>query len=270
MKQVITILIIILNFQITFGQDKPEKAFKKVVNNGYTTAPYFVVLTVKNLNTGQIKEILTNANSLQDAFKKELDLADYGKVREFLTENSKTRFFEMKNEEALEILRFEKYKLKSEKKIENIIHKENLIDSLCKIQLQRKLISVEIHKYYAQRRELINEIKDSISLHRQLTKEEETILNNLMDLSYDYHYNSEYAKISNQGRELMKIWNFKVNPFKKEYTIYEDELERLETKFFRDYQLKYGMNFCHVVFKYGAIFYRNCINGMLEFGQVVD
>ena len=117
MKQVITILIIILNFQITFGQDKPEKAFEKAVNNGYTTAPYFVVLTVKNLNTGQIKEILTNANSLQDAFKKELDLADYGKVREFLTENSKTRFFEMKNEEALEILRFEKYKLKSEKKL---------------------------------------------------------------------------------------------------------------------------------------------------------
>ena len=86
---------------------------------------------------------------------------------------------------------------------------------------------------------------------------------------YDYHYN-EYARVSEQGKQLMKIWNDKISPFKRDYKKHTDELERLEQKFFRNHYAKYGISFCHLAFKYGVVFYSNCENGMLEFKQVIE
>jgi hypothetical protein len=252
-----------------FGQDKAEQTFKKVIQEGFSTAPDFVVLTIKNLNSGQTKEIMTEVTTVYEALKNELNQINYEKIGDYLLNNSQTRTFEIKNKEALERLHFDKYQLKSADSIEKIILKESIIDSLSKINKQREIISEKYYEYSDQREEILEEIKDSIKATRQLTTEENKILGDLKDQYYDYHYN-EYAQISEHGQQLMTIWNHKIKPFKEDYKKYTDELERLEKKFFRDHYLKFGLNFCHIAFKYGAIFNSNCENGMLEFNQVID
>ncbi len=257
-----------LTFQIAFGQDKSKLAFEIAIKDGFSTAPNFVVLTIKNLNNDQTKEIITDVVSVYEAFKIELNLTDYGIVSDFLLKNSEARMFELKNKDALGMLNFDNYELKSSDKIEKIIINECIADSLSKVSLQREIISDKFYEYSDQREEIIEKINDSISDLRKLTPEEIRILGDLTDEYYDYHYN-EYVKISERGKQLMKIWNTKVNPFKINYKIYTDELERLEMKFFRRYYAKYGMNFCHLAFKYGVIFNSNCENGVLEFNQII-
>lgn len=269
MKKVIIILTLILSCQDSFGQNKTEQTFQKVIKEGFSTAPDFVVLTVRNLNTGQIKEIITDVTSLFESCRIELQIQDYDKISEYLLNNAETRVFEFKTKEALERLNFDKYELKSADKIEKIISQENIIDSLSKITQQRELISEIFYEYSDQREKILKGIKDSIQANREVTIEEKRILSDLTDQYYDYHYN-EYAEISEQGKALMKIWNSKIRPYKNKYKKYTDELERLENKFFRNHYSKYGLSFCHIIFKYGIIFNSNCENGMLEFNGVIN
>jgi hypothetical protein len=268
MKRLTIILTLIFFCQVSFGQNKAEKTFQKVIKEGFSTAPDFVVLTVKNSNTGQIKEIITDVTSLFEACRIEQQIQDYDKISEFLIKNAEARVFEFRTKEALERLNFDNYEMKSADKIEKLISKENIIDSLPKITKQRELISEKFYEYSDQREEILEEIKDSIQNKRALTNEELKILSDLTDQYYDYHYN-EYAEISNQGKALMKIWNSKIKPYKMEYKKHTDELDRLENKFFRKHYAKYGLNFCHILFKYGVIFNSNCENGMMEFNQVL-
>jgi hypothetical protein len=67
----------------------------------------------------------------------------------------------------------------------------------------------------------------------------------------------------------MKNWNVKIKSLKENYKKFPDEIERLEKKFFSDYYNKYGLNFIHIAFKYGAVFNQNCENGMMEFNCIV-
>lgn len=138
-----------------------------------------------------------------------------------------------------------------------------------KISQQRELVSEKFYEYSDHREEILEEIKDSIQNRRRLSSEENKILLDLIDQYYDYHYN-ELVEVSKEGKKLMKIWNYRIKPFKKEYEKYTVELERLEKKFFQDYYLKYGMSFCHIVFKYGVIFNINCENGMLNFNKLIN
>jgi len=269
MRKLIIILSLMFFCQVSFGQNKAEQTFKKVLEDGYSTAPDFVVLTIKNSNTGEIKELITDVTSLFEACRMEQQIQDYDKIFEYLLKNSKSRIFEFRTNEALERLFFYKYKLKSTNKIEKLISKEKIIDSLPKITKQRELISEKFYEYSDKREEILDEIKDSIQNVRVLTNEEKKILSDLKDQYYDYHYN-EYAKISDQGKTLMKLWNTKIKQYSEEYKKYTDELVRLEKKFFRNHYAKYGINFCHILFKYGVIFNSNCLNGMLEFNQVID
>jgi hypothetical protein len=269
MKKLLIILTLIFSCQVTFGQNKAEQTFRKVIKDGFSTAPDFVVLTVKNPITGQIKEIITDVTSLFEAYRIEYKLQYYDKISEYLLKNSGTRVFEFRTKEALDRLNFDNYEMKLADKIEKLISKENIIDSLPKIKKQREFIYEKFHEYSDQREEILEEIKDSIQSKRELTNEEKKILSDLTDQYYDYHYN-EYAEISDQGKALMKTWNSKIKHYKKEYKKHTDELDRLENKFFRKHYAKYGLNFCHILFKYGVIFYSNCENGMMEFNQVIN
>jgi hypothetical protein len=269
MKRLTFILTLIFFCQVSFGQNKAEQTFQKVIKEGFSTAPHFVVLTVKNSNSGQIKEIIINVTSLFEAYRIEQQIQDYDKISEYLIEKAEARIFEFRTKEALERLNFDNYEMKSADKIEKLISKENIIDSLPKITKQRELISEKFYEYSDQREEILEEIKDSIQTKRALTNEEIEILSDLNDQYYDYHYN-EYVEISNQGRALMKIWNSKIKPYKMEYKKNTDELDRLENKFFRKHFAKYGLNFCHILFKYGVIFNSKCENGMMGFNQVIN
>lgn len=256
-------------FQVSFGQTKAEKTFQKAIKEGFLTAPDFVVITVSNLRKRQTKDIIVDVTSLFEACRIELNIQDYEKISEYLLKNAETRLFEFKTKEALERLNFDKYELKSANEIEKIVIVERVIDSIPKITQQSELISKKFYEYTDQREEILKSIKDSIKAKRELTIEENKILSDLTEQYYDNYYN-EYAKISEQGKDLLKIWNLKILPYKNELKKHTDELERLENKFFRNYYAKYGLNFCHIVFKYGVIFNSNCLNGMLEFNQVVN
>jgi hypothetical protein len=269
MRKLIIILTIMFSCQISLGQNKAEQTFQKAIKEGISTAPDFVVLTVRIPNTRQSKEIITDVTSLFEAYRIEHQMRDYDIISEHLLKNAETRVFEFRTKEALKRLNFDNYELKSADKIEKIVSKENIIDSLPKITQQRKWISDKFYEYSDKREGLLEEIKDSIQSNRELTIVEKRILSDLTDQYYDCHYN-QYAEISEQGKALMKIWNSKIKPYKHEYKKHTDELERLENKFFREYHARYGLNFCHIVFKYGAIFNSNCENGMLEFNQVIN
>ena len=127
----------------------------------------------------------------------------------------------------------------------------------------------KFYSYSEQRENTAIEIKDSIEIKRKLSTEEKVMLKNLEGRYYDWHYN-EYAIISKEGKDLMKIWNSKIKSAKEEYQKYETEISRLENKFFRDYYTEFGMNFLHVAFKYGVIFGTNCENGMIKFTKIVE
>lgn len=269
MKSYILTAFLIVIAQITFGQDKSENAFIKAITEGYSTGPDFVVLTIRNLNNNETKELITDVMSVYYAFGKELETNESSRIREHLLSNSKTRIFEVDNREALERLNFKNYQLKSADKIETIIVRDNIVDSLSKIQLYRDIQLEKFYSYSDQRKSIAKEIKDSIELNRRLSTEELKILNDLgNDQYYDYHYN-EYATISREGRELMKIWNSKIQSDKDEYQKYENEISRLENIFFRNYYRKFGMSFFHIAFKYGVVFSQNCENGMVEFSQII-
>jgi hypothetical protein len=268
MRNFILTILLFSVILIAFGQDKSENAFIKAINEGYTTGPDFVVLTIRNLNNKETKELITDVASVYYAFGKEFDANESSKIREYLLNNSKTRIFELSNKEALERLNFENYQLKYLETIEEIIIQNNIVDSLSKIQLYRDNILEKFYTYSIQRKNIAKEIKDSIEIKRKLSIEEKVMLKNLEDQYYDWHYN-EYATISKEEKDLMKNWNSKIKLAKDEYQKYETEIIRLENKFFRDYYKKFGLNFLHVAFKYGVIFGANCENGMIEFTRIV-
>lgn len=269
MKNFILTIFLVPVFTIAFGQDKSENAFVKTITEGYTTGPDFVVLTIQNLNNNEAKELITDVVSVYYAFGKELETTESSKIREYLLSNSKTRIFELSNEEALERLNFNNYQLKSAKEIEKIIVRNSVVDSLSKIQPYRDSLLEMYYTYSDQRENIIKEIKDSIEMKRTLSFEEQEILKNLKDLYYDYHYN-EYANISKEGKELMKIWNSKIKSAKDEYQKFENEIKRLENKFFREYYVKFGTSFLHIAFKYGVISGSNCENGIVEFNEIIE
>lgn len=86
-----------------------------------STFNYFTVIKVKNLNTGETKEICTKGNFVAGAIHRELNL-DYDKVglskaSEFV-KSKKDRYFEFKSKEALNNVSFFEYKTELVKKIQ--------------------------------------------------------------------------------------------------------------------------------------------------------
>ena len=268
MRRLFPIIFLLLFSQVLIGQDKASSAFLKVIQAKQSTAPDYAVVTVKVLDTGRHKEIMVDVNTLYQACRIEIQQQDDNKVYEYLIKHADTRTFEFKKKEALKRLDFKRYKLKSVDKIENTIKKERLIDSLGRIIAQRELISEKFYEYSDQREDILSSMKDSILTKRTLTPEEEKMLSDLTDQYYDYHYN-EYAEVSEQGRQLMTIWNRKISPHRQHYETYLDELARLEQKFYKQHLKKYGQSFCHLLFKYGVICYSNNEIGTIEFGEII-
>lgn len=102
MARLIIIFILFLNFKISFGQNKSEQTFKEVINEGFSTGPDLAVVTIKNFNTGEIKEIMIQVTTLFESCMIELQIQDHLKILEYLLKNSDSRLFEFKNKEALE------------------------------------------------------------------------------------------------------------------------------------------------------------------------
>lgn len=137
--------LIILILSVSFGimsckKSKPKKEFKseldsvkyinykKLIDLGGFFNP-FIVISVKNLNTNEIKEICTKNNFLRGALK--LELKD--KNNDSILQN-KNKYFEFKDTIALNNIGFKSYNLTEFKKFESTKN----IDSLV-LRIQKKL-----------------------------------------------------------------------------------------------------------------------------------
>jgi hypothetical protein len=100
-----------------------------------STFNYFTVIRVKNLNSGEIKEICTKGNFISGALHSELN-ADYdakgeSKVLSFVKKN-KDRYFEFKSKKALNNISFFEYDSKQFAKIQKKYSLAKAIDSIKK------------------------------------------------------------------------------------------------------------------------------------------
>lgn len=270
MKNILyAIIVLILNLPLSvFGQDKSKEAYIEVVNIGVSTGPAYVVLTIHNLINNIKKEIFIDVTTLYEAFKIELVEEDYDKIMVYLLSYSDTRFIQMKNSKALKLLGFDEYNNKDYNKIDRIVVKKEIIKNLYSLHEKWEKKITNLKKYNERKIELLNTLRDSITKIRKLTTEEQKILAAFEYEQYLYPIHKT-LKNSNLGQEIINLWNQKLVKEEADFNMTQEEFDRLEAKYFRQYYKKYGKNFCHVLFKYGAIFYHNCLNGMLEFGHIV-
>ena len=104
--------------------------YVSAIENG-STLQYFTVIKIKDINTGNIREICTKGNFLWGALHYEYN-PNYNnngeiKIHKLLLEN-KQRYFQLKDTAALNNLGINNYSIEDLKKIE----KENNVDSIAK------------------------------------------------------------------------------------------------------------------------------------------
>lgn len=140
MNKLITLLLVVSFGMISCNKSKPKKEFKseldsiqyinyrKLIDIGGTFNP-FIVITVKNLNTNEIKEICTKNNFIIGALNLELKDKNINKIL-----LNKNRYFEFKDTIALNNIGFKSYNLTEFEEFKN----EKNIDSLV-IRIQKKL-----------------------------------------------------------------------------------------------------------------------------------
>ena len=125
--------------------------FIAAIENG-STFSYFTVIKVKNLRTGETKEICTKGNFISGAVQMELD-ADHDykgeqKVLEFI-KSKKNRYFEFKNLKALNNISFFEYDTKMHSMVQAKYKFDKLVSTIKKDKrLVLKLDDSEM-KYFA-------------------------------------------------------------------------------------------------------------------------
>lgn len=282
MKYLAFTFLLTISIQFLAGQNLAKKAYSSVVNTGPSTGPEFIVLSIVNLNTNEPKEMILSINKLFDCLALELNNNDYKNIKKYLLTKSSNRTIDLRNLEALKIINFYGYKSKEsftlEKKIDEVIEQNHLIDSLSEIDSVEGRKSALFDEYYMLRRRITKQIADSISAIRPINKKEKQVLNSLHDI-YCGHDENGYGVLRDDTKEdrisrerIIRIWDSKISlyqTYKKNYIDVENELMRLEKKFFRAYYNKYGITFCKALFRYGAICYFGDENPIVEFGGVV-
>jgi hypothetical protein len=183
------IYILIIPF-LSHAQSFEEKAYREVIKSGPSTAPEILVINIKDLNTGIVKEVCTDITSLYWSLLKEFGTVNDTDIKKELLAHSVDRTFSFKNKESLERLRFHTYKLKNVSVIVQTIERNHLRDSLANINKLREDLLKRYYEYVGKRERLQKEIVDSISLKRPLTEEENRMIKNLRDQYYDEYYNS--------------------------------------------------------------------------------
>jgi len=103
---------VFLDFNDKHGNDSVRNKIFMIAYNNESTAPSYIVFKAKNLNTGEIKEICTEAPFLSGAMHHEFgmghDLKSSGFIDSLILANHE-RIFEFENEEALKNIGFEEY-----------------------------------------------------------------------------------------------------------------------------------------------------------------
>lgn len=276
MKKFLCFFFLLTVSSILFAQDSTlvQKTYVRVVKDGVSTAPDFIVINVKDLNNGYTKEICTDMVSLYWSVMQERIKYPLNDFNKYLLKKSKNRNFEFKDTAALKRLEFNIYHLTKSKKINRLIQKNHLRDSLKKIDKIEELLSSEFYKYEDARDSILEVMSDSITKLRPLTDEENKMIKDLHDLYYDKYYTdtiyNKYRTVSAQGEQFMVKWNLKIKKYGVRYSELSKEAARLDWKFFKKYYSKYGLSFCHVAFKNGIKTFIADETGIVSYGGVVE
>lgn len=212
------IVFLLLITTCTYCQDLSEATYLKVVELVNTTDDsHFVVVSVKNLNTGQTKEICTEISSLCNAIIKETNVTAIDSIKQYLVSHSAKRTFEIKNNEALKLLKFDTYSLKSEDTLTEIIKQGHIVDTLMKIREYRRNAILYFFDLENKNEEVVGQIKDSIMAYRPLEQKE---LRLIEDLNSNSHY--DFADISENGKELISRCNNRMKNINDAYKHFND------------------------------------------------
>ena len=221
MKYLAFTFLLTISIQFLAGQNLAKKAYSSVVNTGPSTGPEFIVLSIVKLNTNEPKEMILSINKLFDCLALELNNNDYKNIKKYLLTKSSNRTIDLRNLEALKIINFYGYKSKEsftlEKKIDEVIEQNHLIDSLSEIDSVEGRKSALFDEYYMLRRRITKQIADSISAIRPINKKEKQVLNSLHDIYCDHDENG-YGVLRDDTKEdrisrerIIRIWDSKIS-----------------------------------------------------------
>lgn len=138
MRNITIILLVIIgllsfNSMTEIDEGTKQKMFCKALNNS-STAPNYVVLNIKNLETGEIKEVCTEAPFLRGAIYKE-----YGKFPDKIDCNKyKERYFEFSKDSALWNINYNLYSKISLDSFSKTINIEEIIELVKSGKLESK------------------------------------------------------------------------------------------------------------------------------------
>jgi len=99
------------------------KMFCSALSN-QSTAPNYVVVTVRNLNTGEIKEVCTEAPFINGAMGREI--GDWS----IQCKDYKARYFELSKDSALSNISFNLYTQSELERFEKSIHVANIVEQV--------------------------------------------------------------------------------------------------------------------------------------------
>ena len=147
MKTLLTTSILIATYLLSssFGGQTDELYLNYVAAiKNESTFQYHLVIKLKNLNTGQTREICTEGNFLKGALHREYKLSYGGnginKVEKIALDN-KDRYFEFKNDSAMWNLGVENYSMDDLKELEKKINFDSLAAQIKKTKKWEKQIS---------------------------------------------------------------------------------------------------------------------------------
>jgi len=252
-KQFIFLIILI---QIGLCQDLIEQTYKQVAIEGSTSAPSFIVLKIENKNTGEIKEICTNKQSM------------YFSV-DTLLKHSKDRFLKIRDTSILNGISFNQYDSKKVERVKNIVSSQNLIDSLMQYDKIRTRYYNEGNSFREIRSKKYYVFRDSVLNNTSLSIEGKSILNDLSNPYFDLYYDVySYDTLTNDCIKLIDLWKNAIDKDRVSIKSLQIELEKKEDKFFKYYFEKYGITYCHVLFLNGITTYFNCESFDIEIGNI--
>ena len=138
----LTLLLFGFSTDNSISEDVKYKMYKKAMNS-FSTSPYYIVIKVKNIKTGEIKEVCTEAPFIRGALDREYcsNKTDYKNNLE-----NKERYFEFNCDSALWNIGYDLYTPKDLLELENKLN----LDSLVNLARKGKLTTVtfmETRKY---------------------------------------------------------------------------------------------------------------------------
>ncbi len=132
MNRIAFIVILVFHFTTSLAQQTDELYLN------YATAikkGYFLVVKIKNLNTGETREICTKGNLFEGALHREYgigyDSIERKKVKDIALEN-KTRCFEFKNDSAINNMSPQEYTMNNLSELEKQINFDKLAKKIKK------------------------------------------------------------------------------------------------------------------------------------------